>query len=174
MRTPNARLNLHHLGAVSREILPDFYGTTSSALHHGLATDRLFARWEIDHPRVARREAGEAAAPADLEAIPALNEVDWRGGVPASSPPRLDRDEPALRLEIPDDWDAVVRADAGLARECRTSCEGPSRRSSRGGTRRGTSPRPEGRGRGPGTCSGRAGRRSDTCRPARAQRARRV
>jgi predicted GNAT superfamily acetyltransferase len=117
MRTPNARLNLHHLGAVSREILPDFYGTTSSALHHGLATDRLFARWEIDHPRVARRAAGEAAAPADLEAIPALNEVDWRGGVPASSPPRLDRDEPALRLEIPDDWDAVVRADAGLARE---------------------------------------------------------
>jgi predicted GNAT superfamily acetyltransferase len=117
MRARNARLNLHRLGAVAREVLPDFYGTTSSALHHGLATDRLFVRWELDSPRAARRAAGEAATPPDFGALPALNEVSWHGEVPASWPPRLDLDGKELLLEIPDDWDAVVRADPGLARE---------------------------------------------------------
>jgi chorismate synthase len=117
MRAQNARLNLHHLGAVAREVLPDFYGATSSALHHGLATDRLFARWELDDPQVARRAAGETATPPDFDSLPKLNEVGGRGEVPASSPPRLDRDEKELLLEIPDDWDAVVRADPGRARE---------------------------------------------------------
>jgi len=117
MRAGNARLNLNHLGASSREVLPDFYGTTSSALHHGLATDRLFVRWELDRPRVARRAAGEAATPPEADSLPSLNEVAWRGGVPASSPPRLDRDGAHLLLEIPADWDAVARADTALARE---------------------------------------------------------
>jgi chorismate synthase len=116
LRAGNARLNLHHLGATSRELLADFYGTTSSALHHGLATDRLLVRWELDGPRVSRRAAGEAVATPALEALPRLNEVTWPGGVPATSPPRLDLDGPELGLEIPEDWDAVVRADAGLAR----------------------------------------------------------
>ncbi len=117
MRGGNARLNLHHLGATSREFLPDFYGTTTSALHHGLATDRLFVRWELERPRVARRAAGGPATAPDPDGLPALNEVTWRGGVPSTSPPRLDLDGPELLLEIPADWDAVVRADAGLARE---------------------------------------------------------
>ena len=118
MRARNARLNLHRLGAVAREFLPDFYGTTSSALHHGLATDRLLVRWELDRPRVARRAAGEAATPPpDFDALPVLNEVSGRGEVPASTPPRLDLDGKELLLEIPGDWDAVVRADPGLARE---------------------------------------------------------
>jgi predicted GNAT superfamily acetyltransferase len=117
MRARNARLNLHHLGAMTREVLPDFYGTTSSALHHGLATDRLLVRWELDRPRVARRAAGEPATAPGLDAVSALNEVTWRSEMPVSSPPRLDLDGAELLLEIPDDWDAVVRADAGLARE---------------------------------------------------------
>jgi len=117
MRAPNARLNLHHLGAIARELLPDFYGTTSSALHHGLDTDRLLVRWELDHPRVERRKAGEAESPPGLAAVPALNEVAWRRGLPVSSPPRLDLGGPELLLEIPADWDAVCAAGAGLAEE---------------------------------------------------------
>jgi chorismate synthase len=117
MRAPNARLNLHHLGAISRELLPDFYGTTSSALHHGLATDRLMVRWELDHPRVERRQAGEAEGQPGLEAVPAINAVAWRHGLPVPSPPRLDLEGPELLLEIPAEWDAVCAAGAGLARE---------------------------------------------------------
>src|SRR5512147_996923 len=70
MRAGNARLNLHHLGATSREFLPDFYGTTSSALHHGLATDRLLVRWDLGRPGVARRAAGEPGATPDPDAQP--------------------------------------------------------------------------------------------------------
>jgi chorismate synthase len=116
LRSGNARLNLHRLGAVAGELLPDFYGTTSSALHHGLATDRLLARWEVDGPRVARRAAG-ALPPPPPAATPAVNEVTLRGGVPVSSPPRLEVDAPVLLLEIPEDWDAVCRADPSLARQ---------------------------------------------------------
>ncbi len=115
MRAKNARLNLHHLGALSGELLPDFYGTTSSALHHGLATDRLMVRWELDHPRVARRASGEAERPSGHATLPPLVEVTWRDGLPVPSPEPLDLDEPALRLEIPADWDAVCAAEPGLA-----------------------------------------------------------
>jgi chorismate synthase len=117
LRAPNARLNLRRLGAVAREVLPDLYGETTSALHHGLPTDRLLARWDLDSPGVTRRAAGETTAAPALAAIPALNDLSWRGGLPVSSPPRLDLDGPELLLEIPGDWDAVVRADAALARE---------------------------------------------------------
>ena len=114
MRARNARLNLRHLGATSREFLPDLYGRTSSALHHGLATDRLLARWDLRSLRVRRRAAGRSA-----EAPPAraarLNDVRLEGGQPVSSDPHLDREAPRLLLEVPSDWDAVCRADAALA-----------------------------------------------------------
>jgi predicted GNAT superfamily acetyltransferase len=115
LRAGNARLNLQRLGTVSREYLPDFYGETTSALHHGLPTDRLLVRWEIDSPRVQRRAAGDEAAPP--RHVPPINDLAWRGDLPVSSPPRLDLDAAELRLEIPADWDAVCRADVGLARE---------------------------------------------------------
>jgi predicted GNAT superfamily acetyltransferase len=117
MRARNARLNLHHLGAFAREQLPDFYGTTSSALHRGLATDRLLVRWELDHPRVARHAAGEAESPLELAGVPALVELAWRRDLPVPSPPRLDLEGAELLLDIPADWDAVCAAGAGLAQE---------------------------------------------------------
>ena len=110
MRVANARLNLRRLGAVARELLPDFYGTTSSALHHGLATDRLLASWELDAPRVVQRSQGEAPAPGRPGDAPVLNDVAWRRrpaglraapprprrrGAPPGSPRRLGRRVPA-------------------------------------------------------------------------------
>jgi predicted GNAT superfamily acetyltransferase len=116
MRARNARLNLRHLGAIAREFLPDLYGRTSSALHHGLATDRLLARWQLRSPRVRSAAAGHAReAPSAGSAR--LNDVRLRGGQPVSSDPRLDRDARSLLLLVPSEWDAVCRADLGLARE---------------------------------------------------------
>ena len=117
MRVANARLNLRRLGAVARELLPDFYGTTSSALHHGLATDRLLASWELETPRVVDRLRSEVPPPALPGEAPVLNDVAWHDGLPVSGPPRLDLDGEALLLEVPVDWDAVCRRDPGLARE---------------------------------------------------------
>jgi predicted GNAT superfamily acetyltransferase len=92
MRAGNARLNLSRLGATAGELLPDFYGTTSSGLHQGLPTDRLLARWELDSERVRARAAGE------------LPPAEWE------SP------EPGPVLAIPADWDAVCRRDLAHAR----------------------------------------------------------
>ena len=60
MQARNAHLNLRRLGAVGTEFLPNFYGVTTSALHHGLPTDRLLVKWELNSPRVQRpARAGE-------------------------------------------------------------------------------------------------------------------
>jgi predicted GNAT superfamily acetyltransferase len=116
MRAKNARLNLRHLGAIAREFLPDLYGRTSSALHHGLATDRLLARWELRSPRVRRLAAGKSANSLPAQAV-RLNDVRLQGGLPVSSDPRLELDARRLLLHVPSDWDAVCRADLALARE---------------------------------------------------------
>lgn len=56
---PNAYLNLHKLGAISRTYLVDYYGTDTGA---GLTTlgssDRLLAEWQITRGHVAKRVAG--------------------------------------------------------------------------------------------------------------------
>lgn len=48
----NAHFNLNRLGAISRKYLPNLYGVTTSPLHWGLATDRLWAEWHLDSARV--------------------------------------------------------------------------------------------------------------------------
>ncbi|MGB7266464.1 MAG: GNAT family N-acetyltransferase [Terracidiphilus sp.] len=48
----NAFLNIHRLGAITREYRANFYGVSSSRLQGGLPTDRLLAEWELDSPRV--------------------------------------------------------------------------------------------------------------------------
>ena len=102
MRAKNARLNLRHLGAIARELLPDFYGRTSSALHHGLATDRLLARWELAEPARARgsRRARRVAS-SQRTARRASTRCASQGGLPLSSEPRLDLDAPAAAARDP-------------------------------------------------------------------------
>ncbi|MCA1616622.1 MAG: acetyltransferase [Acidobacteria bacterium] len=96
MRARNAHFNLNRLGAVVRTYAADYYGTDYHAiagLHgeaYGLASDRLFAEWELSSPRV------EAIA---------------RGAKPPPPP-----NAPAAAVEIPPDWGALMRADAARAR----------------------------------------------------------
>jgi predicted GNAT superfamily acetyltransferase len=64
---PNAFLNIHRLGAISRAYLVDFYGVSSSRLQGGLPTDRLLAEWELDSPRVEATSAQHPAATQGIE-----------------------------------------------------------------------------------------------------------
>ena len=48
----NAYFNIVRLGAIVRRYEPDLYGITSSPLHRGIPTDRLFAEWWLDSARV--------------------------------------------------------------------------------------------------------------------------
>jgi predicted GNAT superfamily acetyltransferase len=63
----NAFLNIHRLGAISREYRVNFYGVSSSRLQGGLPTDRLLAEWELDSPRVEARMAQRPTASCTIE-----------------------------------------------------------------------------------------------------------
>jgi predicted GNAT superfamily acetyltransferase len=80
LETRNAHFNLNKLGAISRKYLPNLYGVTTSPLHYGLATDRLWVEWQLDSARVAAAIAGLANEPADAPgkiALPAELE-EWK------------------------------------------------------------------------------------------------
>ena len=75
LETRNAYFNLNRLGAISRKYFGNFYGLTTSPLHFGLPTDRLWAEWPLDSARVAaavsdlgRAPAASAAATIELPA----------------------------------------------------------------------------------------------------------
>ena len=117
LQAGNARLNLRRLGATATEILPDLFGTTSSKLHHGLPTDRLAVRWELQSPSVRERSGGQVPPPAArLLDAPRINEVSWEEDRPVSSPPLLELDEATLLFEVPAAWNELCRADPTAAR----------------------------------------------------------
>lgn len=55
----NSHLNFAKLGAISRRYNPNFYGASSSPLHGGLPTDRIYAEWWLKSDRVERSLRGE-------------------------------------------------------------------------------------------------------------------
>ena len=80
MRARNAHFNLNRLGVVVREYAANFYGTDYSTNPaekgnvSGLDSDRLFASWELNAPRVesfSRREELSLGEPARSLEIPA-------------------------------------------------------------------------------------------------------
>jgi predicted GNAT superfamily acetyltransferase len=116
LQARNANLNLRRLGAVATEFLPDFYGITTSSLHHGLPTDRLLVRWELEASRVRElAKQGEAVRSVAMPPHPLINEVKWQAGWPVSSEPRLDLEAKELLLEIPPDWDVLCLAAPRMA-----------------------------------------------------------
>ncbi|MEO8358938.1 MAG: GNAT family N-acetyltransferase [Vicinamibacteria bacterium] len=67
MQAGNAHLNIELLGATACEYLYDFYGVTTSSLHHGLPTDRLLANWDLLAPAVQARADGPSLPPFEAE-----------------------------------------------------------------------------------------------------------
>jgi predicted GNAT superfamily acetyltransferase len=118
MQARNAQLNLRRLGAIATEFLADFYGPTTSALHHGMRTDRLLVHWELNSPRV--KERLKETGPPRLEPtppFPRINDVKWQAGWPVSSDPRLDLQATELLLEVPPEWDVLAKAAPRVAED---------------------------------------------------------
>jgi len=81
----NAHFNLEKLGAIVRSYEPNFYGTdysTSNGQIAGLDSDRLFAEWHLESEKVKRLARGEEF---------------------------IETGAAARKIEIPNDWDALVR-----------------------------------------------------------------
>ena len=69
MELKNAFLNIEKLGAIVRRYNQNQYGHTASPLHGGLPTDRCYAEWWIDSPRVRKILAGESHATNAVERV---------------------------------------------------------------------------------------------------------
>lgn len=85
----NAFFNLEKLGAVVRHYEPNFYGTDYSTLENqdekiGLDSDRLFAEWRLESEKVKKLAKGESY---------------------------LEKKNFVKTIEIPNDWNALVKAD---------------------------------------------------------------
>ena len=116
MQARNAHLNLRRLGGHASDLLENFYGITTSALHHGLPTDRLLVRWDLNSERVRRISAeGEQSATVAMPTSPRINDVRWQAGWPVSSEPRLDMEDAELVLEIPPEWDVICQKSPWVA-----------------------------------------------------------
>lgn len=68
LQARNAYFNVEKLGVDVSELLPNFYGITSSDLHGHLPTDRLVAAWHLRSPKVLDLLGGKArqSVPSDL------------------------------------------------------------------------------------------------------------
>jgi len=116
LQARNAHLNLRRLGALASEFLENFYGITTSSLHHGLPTDRLLVRWELRSARVEERaREGDPPRSVPPPAMPRINDVKWQAGWPVSSEPRLELEAQEVLLEIPPDWDVLCQAAPRMA-----------------------------------------------------------
>lgn len=116
LQARNAHLNLRRLGGEAVLFLENFYGITTSSLHHGLPTDRLLVRWSLNAERVRRLAAeGERSSTVAMPDLPRINDVRWQAGWPVSSEPRLDMADPHLLLEIPPEWDVICQKSPWVA-----------------------------------------------------------
>jgi predicted GNAT superfamily acetyltransferase len=91
MKARNAHFNLEKLGAFAREYKINFYGTdyaTASEAKVGLASDRLFAEWHLNSPKVEALARGESY---------------------------LEDSEPVSTLVVTDDWQSLVKEDPARA-----------------------------------------------------------
>ncbi|HEX8871150.1 MAG TPA: hypothetical protein VF758_00215 [Candidatus Acidoferrum sp.] len=80
LETRNAHFNFNRLGAISRQLIPNFYGITTSPLHRGIPTDRLLVEWHLDSARVVaavNELAGDSPAPPASIHLPAEIE-QWK------------------------------------------------------------------------------------------------
>ena len=116
----NANFNLNILGARPTEYVIDMYGDTRSTLHHGLDTDRVIVKWQLDGPDVECRAAGETplALPDTARDTPIVNPL------PSDAGDTLHRSDPTsawARISIPVDIDTLKSSHPDQARRWQQS-----------------------------------------------------
>ena len=121
MQSLNAHLNFGKLGVISARYIVNFYGEeTSSPLHQGFGTDRLWVRWLLESDRVKACIARDTVA-----ARPRLSNlaeaIEFALVYKETEQPRLADFHSRLSasrclIEIPHDITALKERDPGIAR----------------------------------------------------------
>ncbi len=121
MQPMNAYFNLGKLGTRANAYEENFYGETTSALHRGLPTDRLFVRWDLDSASVTRRLEGGAPRHdlrRELKKFEVINQLeDVAPGMTTSSPARLTGTASNLLFEVPYNLPTIKVRNLGVALE---------------------------------------------------------
>jgi predicted GNAT superfamily acetyltransferase len=127
LQSLNAHLNFAKLGVISNRYIPNFYGeTTSSPLHSGFGTDRLWVRWLLNSDRVKQLTSIEASKRAGKKTLNPENSA----AVIASSLIYSDQSRPMLgdfgslssnrcSIEIPNDINNLKAREPELGVEWR-------------------------------------------------------
>jgi predicted GNAT superfamily acetyltransferase len=128
LQSLNAHLNFARLGVISDDYRVDYYGDVStSPLHRGIGTDRLWVTWHLDDERVERRinsarDGEERMRDEIVRAAPLVSasqsgepEVSWlttgaHGGL--------------VSIEVPADINQLQLDDLDLARRWRNATRG--------------------------------------------------
>ncbi len=118
LEAPNARLNLRTLGGVAHVYKQNIYGENFSALGRGLPSDRFLVEWWITTDRVQQRHDRMAVEPVGMDS-PIANVCTGITGDRRITTLDLNLDAPILRVEIPNDLQAIKKADMALAQDWR-------------------------------------------------------
>ncbi|MEN3310386.1 MAG: hypothetical protein V7603_6588 [Micromonosporaceae bacterium] len=115
----NAYFNLHKLGALPTEYLPDFYGAMTDGINAGDASDRLYLVWRLASPRAVAAAEGERSDvdPATRPAVGAAVLLDHAGGEDGGPAPGAEvpgDGRPAL-VAVPADIERLRAHDRALA-----------------------------------------------------------
>lgn len=124
LQSLNAYFNFVKLGVTCNRYLVNFYGDSStSPLHQGIGTDRLWVDWYLTSDRVSERIQGDAAKRNEKlftfdETTPLLVTVE--NSYPCLATDLTDRlSGHNCYIEIPHDINALKERDAGKARRWR-------------------------------------------------------
>jgi len=132
LQSLNAHLNFAKLGVISERYIVNFYGEASSSpLHQGFGTDRLWVRWLITGERVASRInrdeksqrsnvlAADSEEFRDLYRSLLVCSDAGRPQVAADLGSRLSGER--CLIEIPHDITSIKQHDGAIARDWRTA-----------------------------------------------------
>lgn len=80
LQSRNAHLNFNRLGVTAERYLRDFYGETTSPLHRGIVTDRLWVSWDLEWSAGdrARTPSVRIEIPPDITTLSIGEAVRWR------------------------------------------------------------------------------------------------
>ena len=118
LEAPNARLNLRTLGGVAHVYRQNIYGENFGALGQGLPTDRFLVEWWIKTDRVQQRHDRAAVEPIGVDS-PIANACTGVTGDRRITAIDLNLDAPIIRVEIPNDLQAIKKANMALAQDWR-------------------------------------------------------
>ena len=128
LQSLNANLNFSRLGVVSRRYLVNFYGEASSSpLHQGFGTDRLWVSWLLNSERVrqcvsrtpSRRAAQVVAASNDLASFVQSALIYSEGARPLLGDFNTGLSAESCAIEIPNDVNSLKEREPKLGSEWR-------------------------------------------------------